>query len=244
MVQTRKNLPILQISMFCEEQVKKYKKSTTQKLLIVLHQNVFPPAFSHVCRCCVSHLLIMPTCLVHWFLRLQQSAYLRNMRYILHWFLSNVFIHRNVLHLVWQIDILSSQHFDNFHTILKLLTNLNIFDNFDNVDNFFDNLQFKCFDNFDNCDSFDIFYNFWIFVYNFWIIVDNFYNLFNLFNHYESCFMTITKTILETCYIWDTDYNSDKGKPEFMTIFVSSEGALYVILPYDYPATFWTHTGP
>ena len=30
--------------------------------------------------------------------------------------------------------------------------------------------------------------------------------------------------------------------------FVSSEGALYVILPYDYPAaaaaTFWTHTGP
>ena len=43
MVQTRKNLPILQISMFCEEQVKKYKKSTTQKLLIVLHQNVFSP---------------------------------------------------------------------------------------------------------------------------------------------------------------------------------------------------------
>ena len=28
--------------------------------------------------------------------------------------------------------------------------------------------------------------------------------------------------------------------------FISSEGALYVILPYDYPAppTFWTYTGP
>ena len=46
--------------------------------------------------------------------------------------------------------------------------------------------------------------------------------------------------------IWDTDYNSDNCEPEFMTIFVSSEGALYVILPYDYPAapTFWPHTGP
>ena len=32
--------------------------------------------------------------------------------------------------------------------------------------------------------------------------------------------------------------------PEQHLIF-SSEGALYVILPYDYPpATFWTHTGP
>ena len=32
----------------------------------------------------------------------------------------------------------------------------------------------------------------------------------------------------------------------FTSNFVSSEGALYVILPYDYPAapTFWTHTGP
>ena len=31
----------------------------------------------------------------------------------------------------------------------------------------------------------------------------------------------------------------------FVPIF-SSEGALYVILPYDYqaPPTFWTHTGP
>ena len=33
-------------------------------------------------------------------------------------------------------------------------------------------------------------------------------------------FLTIEKTILETCDIWDTDYNSDNWEPEFMTIFV------------------------
>ena len=31
---------------------------------------------------------------------------------------------------------------------------------------------------------------------------------------------TIAKTILETCDIWDTDYNSDSWEPEFMTIIV------------------------
>ena len=35
---------------------------------------------------------------------------------------------------------------------------------------------------------------------------------------------------------------------ETRALIVSSEGALYVILPYDYPQrsapTFWTHTGP
>ena len=30
----------------------------------------------------------------------------------------------------------------------------------------------------------------------------------------------MTKTILVTCDIWDTDYNSDNWEPEFMTIFV------------------------
>ena len=30
----------------------------------------------------------------------------------------------------------------------------------------------------------------------------------------------MTKTILETCDIWDTDYNSDNWEPEIMTIFV------------------------
>ena len=31
----------------------------------------------------------------------------------------------------------------------------------------------------------------------------------------------MTKAILETCDIWDTDYNSDNWEPEFMTIFVT-----------------------
>ena len=34
-------------------------------------------------------------------------------------------------------------------------------------------------------------------------------------------FLTIEKTILETCDIWDTDYNFDNWEPEFMTIFVT-----------------------
>ena len=33
--------------------------------------------------------------------------------------------------------------------------------------------------------------------------------------------LTIEKTILETCDIWDTNYNSDNWEPEFMTIFVT-----------------------
>ena len=31
------------------------------------------------------------------------------------------------------------------------------------------------------------------------------------------------KTILQTCDIWDTDYNSENWEPEFMTIFVTSQ---------------------
>ena len=47
--------------------------------------------------------------MLHWFLRLQQSAYLR-ICHILHRFLSNVFIHRNVLQSisVGQIGIFSN----------------------------------------------------------------------------------------------------------------------------------------
>ena len=29
------------------------------------------------------------------------------------------------------------------------------------------------------------------------------------------------RAIIETCDIWDTDYNSDNWEPEFMTIFVT-----------------------
>ena len=31
----------------------------------------------------------------------------------------------------------------------------------------------------------------------------------------------MTETILETCGIWEIDYNSDNWEPEFMTIFVT-----------------------
>ena len=47
-----------------------------------------------------------------------------------------------------------------------------------------------------------------------------------------------------------TLHNSHMGGPtEKYSSVISSEGALYVILPYDYPQrsaapTFWTHTGP
>ena len=36
-------------------------------------------------------------------------------------------------------------------------------------------------------------------------------------------FLTIEKTILETCDIWDTDYNSDNREPELLTTFVTSQ---------------------
>ena len=31
----------------------------------------------------------------------------------------------------------------------------------------------------------------------------------------------LQRAILETCDIWDTDYNSENWEPEFMTIFVT-----------------------
>ena len=33
--------------------------------------------------------------------------------------------------------------------------------------------------------------------------------------------LTIEKTVLEICDIWDTDFNSDNWEPEFMKIFVT-----------------------
>ena len=33
--------------------------------------------------------------------------------------------------------------------------------------------------------------------------------------------LTIEKTAIETCDIWDTAYNSDNWEPEFMTIIVT-----------------------
>ena len=58
-----------------------------------------------------------------------------------------------------------------------------------------------------------------IFFYNF----DNFWQLTTILTIQAIAFaiLTIEKTILKTCDIWDTDYNSDNWEPEFMTIFVT-----------------------
>ena len=84
-------------------------------------------------------------------------------------------------------------------------------------DNFYIFWQFsKKFTNFDN---------FWIFltIFDNFDNFDNFWQLTTIFTIQTIAFaiLTIEKTILETCDIWDTDYNSDNWEPEFMTIFVT-----------------------
>ena len=77
---------------------------------------------------------------------------------------------------------------------------------------------------FKNLDNFWQFWQIWtiltIFFYNF----DNFNFFYNLelmtIQKIAFAILTIEKTILETCDIWNTDYNSDNWEPEFMTIFV------------------------
>ena len=64
---------------------------------------------------------------------------------------------------------------------------------------------------FDNFDNFNIFLQFWLF----FTIDDNFHNSDNCFCHFDNW----RNKILETCDIWDTDYNSDNWEPEFMTIW-------------------------
>ena len=61
-----------------------------------------------------------------------------------------------------------------------------------------------------------------VFVFNNWNF-DNFWQLWTISttNTIAFNFWTIEKTILETCDIWDTDYNSDNWELEFMTIFVT-----------------------
>ena len=63
---------------------------------------------------------------------------------------------------------------------------------------------------------------FWQFL-QFLTVFDNFWQLTTIFTIQTISFaiLTIEKTILETCDIWDTDYNSDNWEPKFMTIFVT-----------------------
>ena len=100
---------------------------------------------------------------------------------------------------------------------------------FDNFDHFQQSWQFltilTIFDNLNN------FWKFWqiLTILTIFTIVYYFYNV-NIFYNWRQlttiqtiafAILTIEKTILETCDIWDTDYNSDNWEPEFMTIFVT-----------------------
>ena len=62
-----------------------------------------------------------------------------------------------------------------------------------------------------------IYDNFWQFLH----ILANLANLDSFDNFWQFWTTTNKKTILKTCDIWDTDYNSDNWEPEFMTIFVT-----------------------
>ena len=78
---------------------------------------------------------------------------------------------------------------------------------------------------FNNLNNFWHFWQFWQFLHFFYKF-DNF-NICLQFWQFLTIFtiafaiMTIENTILETCDIWDTDYNSDNWEPEVMTIFVT-----------------------
>ena len=52
-------------------------------------------------------------------------------------------------------------------------------------------------------------------------IFDNFDNFWEFWQLWQFLTIsTIENTVLETCDIWDTAYNSNNWEPEFMTIFV------------------------
>ena len=103
-------------------------------------------------------------------------------------------------------------NFDHFQQSWQFLTILTIFDNLNNFWQIWQILTIlTIFTIFYNFNNFNIFYN-----------VDNWRQLTTIFTIQTIAFaiLTIEKTILETCDIWDTDYNSDNWEPEFMTIFV------------------------
>ena len=91
---------------------------------------------------------------------------------------------------------------------------LTIFDNFDYVEQSWQFLTILTI--FDNLNNFLQFWQFWPFFLQFW----QFLTIFTI-QTIALAILTIEKTILETCDIWDTDYNSDNWEPEFMTIFVT-----------------------
>ena len=106
------------------------------------------------------------------------------------------------------------------HDLNNILTNLTIFDKFHKI--FWQIWQFLTNETiFDKCDNF---WQSWQFLTNLTIFdkFDNFWQIWQIFNFCLILKMLTTfKTILETCNIWDTDYNSDNWELEFMIIIVS-----------------------
>ena len=115
------------------------------------------------------------------------------------WRFSTIFTILTILYIFWQFLIVWA-----------------IFESFDIFDNFWEFWQFWHFDNSDH------FYNFFYNFDNFTFFLQ-FWQLTTFFTIQTIAFaiLTIEKIILETCDIWDTDYNSDNWEPEFMTISVT-----------------------
>ena len=60
--------------------------------------------------------------------------------------------------------------------------------------------------------------------YWYWYCVLNCFTILPILTFLDNFYIftiPMTMIILETCDIWDTDYNSDNWEPEFMTIFVT-----------------------
>ena len=117
-----------------------------------------------------------------------------------------------------------------------MLTIFDNFDHFNNLDNFWQFWQFSTiliiFDNFDNFLQFWPFLQFFLQFWQFNICLQ-FWQLTTILTiqTIAFAFLTIEKTILETCDIWNTDYNSENWEPEFMTIFLTWQ--LIVTLDVD-----------
>ena len=121
--------------------------------------------------------------------------------------------------------------FDNFLTILINETIETIFKFFWTIFLWQFLIFLSIFDNFWQFWQFwHIFWQIWqffltiltnetIFFWQFLTIFDNFYKWDNSDNFLT--ILTIEKTVLETCDIWDTDYNSYNWEPLFMTIIVT-----------------------
>ena len=103
-------------------------------------------------------------------------------------------------------------NFDNFLQFLRVLTFLTIFRVFTIFDNFWQFWQILTIMTIFTILTFLTFLQFWQFL----TIDNNFHNSESEFQTIAFAILTIEKTILETCDIWDTDHNSNNWYPEFI----------------------------